>query len=94
MAGLFIEVLRGYVREGNFTIRDFVAMPNHIHIPMTLPGGLSKGGKTLVEFFDRLAQVAAADDGVGQDPGTAHDGSPGHFAGNGLDQLTTHPIDP
>ena len=41
MANLFIEVLRSYVRAGEFTIHDFVVMPNHVHILMTLPGGMS-----------------------------------------------------
>jgi REP-associated tyrosine transposase len=41
MAGLFIDVLRGHVRDGKFTVHEFVVMPNHIHILMTVPGGLS-----------------------------------------------------
>ena len=41
MAGLFIDVLRGYVKQGAFTVHDFVVMPNHVHILMTVPGGLS-----------------------------------------------------
>ena len=38
MADLFIDVLRSYVRGGKFTIHDFVVMPNHVHILMTVPG--------------------------------------------------------
>ncbi|MGA9069794.1 MAG: transposase [Terracidiphilus sp.] len=38
MASLFIEVLRSYMRAGKITVHDFVIMPNHIHILMTLPG--------------------------------------------------------
>jgi putative transposase len=38
MANLFIAVLREYMRAGKFTVHDFVVMPNHIHILMTIPG--------------------------------------------------------
>ena len=41
MADLFVEVLRSYVKAGKFTVHDFVVMPNHIHLLMTLPGALS-----------------------------------------------------
>ena len=41
MANLFIEVLRSHMRAGRFTISDFVVMPNHVHILMTLPGNVS-----------------------------------------------------
>jgi putative transposase len=41
MANLFVEVLRSYVKAGKFTVHDFVIMPNHIHLLMTLPGALS-----------------------------------------------------
>jgi len=41
MANLFIEVLRSYVRAGEFTVHDFVVMPNHVHILVTIPGGSS-----------------------------------------------------
>jgi putative transposase len=41
MANLFIEGLRAYMREGKFTVHDFVVMPNHIHILLTIPGDLS-----------------------------------------------------
>lgn len=41
MANLFIEVLRSYVRARKFTVHDFVVMPNHVHILMTLPGDIS-----------------------------------------------------
>ena len=40
MANLFIEVLRSYVRAGKFTVHDFVVMPNHVHILITLPGAI------------------------------------------------------
>ncbi len=38
MANLLIDVLRSYVRGGEFIVQDFVIMPNHIHILMTIPG--------------------------------------------------------
>jgi putative transposase len=41
MAGLFIEVLRSYMRSGKITVHDFVIMPNHVHILMTVPGETS-----------------------------------------------------
>jgi putative transposase len=41
MANLFVDVLRFYVRAEKFTVHDFVVMPNHIHIPMTIPGDMS-----------------------------------------------------
>jgi len=41
MAGLFIDVLRSQMRAGRLVIHDFVVMPNHVHILMTLPGEIS-----------------------------------------------------
>jgi putative transposase len=41
MAALFIEVLRTYMRSGKMTVHDFVIMPNHVHILMTVPGEMS-----------------------------------------------------
>jgi putative transposase len=41
MAELIIEVLRSYMRAGKMTVHDFVIMPNHVHILMTLPGEMS-----------------------------------------------------
>jgi putative transposase len=41
MAALFIEVLRTYMRSGKMTVHDFVLMPNHVHILMTVPGEMS-----------------------------------------------------
>jgi len=41
MAELLIDVLRSCVKAGRFTIHDFVIMPNHVHILMTLPGSVS-----------------------------------------------------
>ena len=41
MANLFIAVLRSYARSGKFTIHEFVIMPNHVHMLLTIPGDLS-----------------------------------------------------
>jgi putative transposase len=41
MASLLVDVLRSYVREKKFTVHDFVVMPNHVHILLTVPGGTS-----------------------------------------------------
>lgn len=37
MANLFIDVLRSYVRANEFVVHDFVVMPNHVHVMMTVP---------------------------------------------------------
>jgi putative transposase len=36
MALLMIEVLRSYVSEGKFVLHDFVVMPDHIHVLLSL----------------------------------------------------------
>ena len=41
MANLLIEVLRTQVRLRRFVVHEFVVMPNHLHILLTLPGELS-----------------------------------------------------
>jgi putative transposase len=41
MAALFIEVLRAYMRSGKIAVHDFVIMPNHVHILMTVPSEMS-----------------------------------------------------
>jgi putative transposase len=38
---LLIDVLRSNVAAGKFQIHDFVIMPDHIHLLMTLPGDVS-----------------------------------------------------
>jgi len=38
MANLFIDVLRTYVAAKKFRLHDFVAMPNHFHLQLTLDG--------------------------------------------------------
>ena len=35
-ATLMIDVLRGYVAAGKFRVHDFVVMPNHVHLLMTV----------------------------------------------------------
>ena len=41
MAALFIDVLRSYVFGGRFKIHDFVVMPDHFHLLITLDASLS-----------------------------------------------------
>jgi len=41
MAYLFIDVLRSTMRSGRAVIHDFVVMPNHVHILMTIHGDMS-----------------------------------------------------
>lgn len=41
MAILLIEVLREKMRSGKMAIHDFVIMPDHVHVLMTLPGETS-----------------------------------------------------
>ena len=36
MALLMIEVLRAYVNKGKFVLHDFVVMPDHIHVLLSL----------------------------------------------------------
>jgi putative transposase len=37
MANLFVQVLRDYMLAGKFVVHDFVVMPNHIHLLLTVP---------------------------------------------------------
>jgi putative transposase len=37
-ASLLIDVLRSYVSQGRFEIHDFVVMPNHVHLLLTVRG--------------------------------------------------------
>jgi putative transposase len=41
MAALLIEVFRGYMRSGKIAVHDFVIMPNHVHILLTVPGEMT-----------------------------------------------------
>jgi len=41
MANLFIDVLRITMRSKRVLVHDFVVMPNHVHILMTIPGDMS-----------------------------------------------------
>src|SRR5260370_25359564 len=36
LATLFIDVLRAHVSSGKFTIHDFVVMPDHVHLLLTV----------------------------------------------------------
>jgi putative transposase len=40
-ATLFIEVLRSYVRAGKFQLHDFVVMPDHVHLLITVDGDMT-----------------------------------------------------
>jgi putative transposase len=40
-AGLLIDVLRSNVVAGRFQLHDFVIMPDHLHLLMTLPGDVT-----------------------------------------------------
>ena len=40
-ATLLIEVLRSNVSAGKFRLDDFVVMPDHLHLLMTLPGDMT-----------------------------------------------------
>ena len=40
-AGLLIEVLRGHVAAGKFRLHDFVIMPDHVHLLLTVETGMS-----------------------------------------------------
>ena len=37
MANLFIEVFRENMRAGHFAVHEFVVMPDHVHLLMTVP---------------------------------------------------------
>lgn len=41
MADLFIDVLRLTMRSRKITIHDFVVMPDHVHVLMTIAGDMS-----------------------------------------------------
>jgi putative transposase len=41
MANLFIDVLRTGMREKRFKIHDFVVMPDHVHILLSLKSNMS-----------------------------------------------------
>jgi putative transposase len=40
-AGLLIDVLRDYVAERRFAVHDFVVMPDHVHLLMTVQGEMT-----------------------------------------------------
>ena len=41
MAMLFIDVLRSYMRARKFKVHDFVVMPNHVHVLLSVGPELS-----------------------------------------------------
>jgi putative transposase len=41
MADLFIDVLRSTMRSGRMIVHDFVVMPNHVHMLITVCGDMS-----------------------------------------------------
>ena len=40
-ATLMIDVLRSYVAAGKFRLHDFVVMPNHLHLLITVREGMT-----------------------------------------------------
>ena len=40
-AMLFIDVLRSYVKAQKFQVHDFVVMPDHVHLLITIEGDMS-----------------------------------------------------
>jgi putative transposase len=40
-AMLLIDVLRSNVRAGRFQLHDFVVIPDHLHLLLTLPGDIT-----------------------------------------------------
>ena len=40
-ATLLIEILRAHVAAGRFRLHDFVIMPDHVHLLMTVPANMS-----------------------------------------------------
>jgi putative transposase len=47
-AGLLIDVMRCYVAEGKFKIHDFVVMPNHVHLLITVSGEMYRESRRYV----------------------------------------------
>jgi putative transposase len=41
MANLLIDVLRSYVKAKKFKLHDFVVMPNHFHVLLTLDNDMT-----------------------------------------------------
>jgi putative transposase len=42
-AMLLVDVLRSYMAAGKFRIHDFVVMPNHLHVLLTVINDLARG---------------------------------------------------
>jgi REP-associated tyrosine transposase len=41
MAALFVDVLRSYMRAGKFRVHEFVIMPNHVHLLVSVGADMS-----------------------------------------------------
>lgn len=41
MTNLFVDVLRAAMKEKKIVIHEFVVMPDHVHLLMTVPGDMS-----------------------------------------------------
>ena len=74
MATLFIDVLRAYTLSGNFKVREFVVMPNHVHLLITvaddmsiekavqmIKGGFSYRAKKKLEYSGEIWQRGFSD---------------------------------
>ena len=40
-AGLFVDTLRSYVKAGRFEVHDFVVMPDHVHLLLSVDKSIS-----------------------------------------------------
>ena len=59
MANLIIDVLRNYVADKKFRLHDFVVMPNHFHLQLTLDGQVTveKAVGLVEENFSHRAEL-------------------------------------
>ena len=56
-ATLMIDVLRSYVTAGKFQLHDFVIMPNHLHLLLTVGEGMTI--ERAMQFVKRRLLVPA-----------------------------------
>src|SRR4051794_18233094 len=54
MAGLFVDVLQHYRREGKMWVHEFVVMPNHVHLLLT-PAEIEAAIKRIKGYFSTRA---------------------------------------
>jgi putative transposase len=54
-AMLFIEVLRSYVAAKKFKVHDFVVMPDHVHLLLTVGGEMSI--EKAVQFIKEASRI-------------------------------------